>query len=314
MKAKTKEELLQLYYKKHGNFYDYSNFDLNNKINGKVKIICPIHGEFLQNHYDHISTGCLHCGRDKTKQKLSKILIKDISDLNEQLGNKFNFSKSIFKNTSSPLLVWCKEHRKFFQNTAYHIIRGAGCSECKKDKISSQKRLTTIEFIDRAIKKHGNKYDYSLVEYKTLVDPVKIICPEHGIFEQKPREHFKGNGCQLCAGTTISKVSQEWLLSLNVSMILEHKIDYNDGYYVVDGYDPQTNTVYEFYGDYWHGNPKIFASNDTNTSVDKKFGELYNDTMIREEILKNLGYKLITIWESDFYAESIRQNINKIKP
>lgn len=304
MKAKTKQELLDLYLKKHGNFYNYSLMDLDNKVNGKIKIICPNHGEFLQNYYDHIHAGCPACASLRKKVSQSKIVIHGISDLEAQFSDRFDFTNSVFKNTSSRLTVWCKKHSKYFHNTAHHIVRGAGCSECKKEKISLKKRLGTTEFVNRSKNKHGNRYDYTLVEYKTLTEPVKIICYEHGEFEQKPREHINGHGCPLCASTTISAVSQKWLLTLGVNLIKEHKIAHNTGYYVVDGYDPKTNTVYEFYGDYWHGNPACFDPEMVNPSVDKKFKELYNNTMLREQALKFLGYNLITIWESEFNAKT----------
>ena len=316
MKAKTKKELIDLYQKKHGSFYDYSLMDLENKVNGKIKILCPAHGEFFQNHYDHVSSGCPKCASIKKKVTQSKILINDITDLEKQFGQQFDFSNAIFKNTSSQLTVWCKKHKKYFKNTAHHIVRGAGCPECKKEKISVKKKLGTEEFINRSIDKHSSKYDYSLVQYKTLTDAVKIICPEHGIFEQKPREHIRGHGCPLCASTSISLVSQKWLSKFDIDLKKEHKIPHNLGYYVVDGYDPITNTVYEFYGDYWHGNPKCFDSNKINPSLDKKFGELYNNTILREQALKDLGYNLITIWESDFYAGisgSINDQVGKKK-
>lgn len=304
MKAKTKQELLSLYHAAHGNYYDYSLMDLDNKINGKIKIICPAHGEFLQSHYDHIRAGCLACANNKKKIKSSKILVSDLQDLVDKFGDKFDFSKADYKNGSSSLLVWCKEHHQYFKNTAYHIVRGAGCADCKKEKISNKKRLGNSEFVNRSVAKHKDKYDYTLVEYKTLTNSVKIICPEHGIFEQKPRDHIRGHGCPLCASTTVSAVSQKWLLSLGLDLEKEYKIAHDSGYYVVDGYDYKTNTVYEFYGDYWHGNPLVFDPEQVNTSVDKKFKELYNNTMLREQVLKNLGYQLVTIWESEFNAKT----------
>lgn len=304
MKAKTKQELLSLYHIAHGEYYDYSSMDLDNKINGKIKIICPVHGEFLQSHYDHIRAGCPACANNRKKIKSSKILVSDLQDLVDKFGDKFDFSKAEYKNGSSSLIVWCKEHHQYFKNTAYHIVRGAGCPDCKKEKISNKKRLGNSEFINRSTAKHGNKYDYALVKYKTLIDSVKIICPEHGMFEQKPREHLSGSGCPLCASTTVSAVSQKWLSTLGLNLEKEHKIAHDSGYYVVDGYDHKTNTVYEFYGDYWHGNPSVFDPEQVNTSVDKKFKELYNNTMLREQVLKNLGYQLVTIWESEFNAKT----------
>ena len=62
------------------------------------------------------------------------------------------------------------------------------------------KKLTTIEYIIKSKKVHGDKYDYSLVEYKNSTSKVKIICPKHGVFEQLSRNHINNNqGCPSCA-------------------------------------------------------------------------------------------------------------------
>jgi len=58
------------------------------------------------------------------------------------------------------------------------------------------KKLTTEEFIKRAKIKHGDKYDYSLVEFEGIYKKVKIICPTHGIFEQIPKSHLRGYECK----------------------------------------------------------------------------------------------------------------------
>lgn len=57
---------------------------------------------------------------------------------------------------------------------------------------------TTEMFIERAVVVHGNKYDYSLVEYVNSKTKVKIICPNHGVFEQVPVRHLQGSGCFHC--------------------------------------------------------------------------------------------------------------------
>lgn len=62
------------------------------------------------------------------------------------------------------------------------------------------KFLTTEEFIIRAKIIHGNKYDYSKVDYKNSKTKIKIICPKHGEFKQRPNDHIQGKGCILCAG------------------------------------------------------------------------------------------------------------------
>ena len=65
------------------------------------------------------------------------------------------------------------------------------------------KKLTTSKFIEKAKEIHGDKYDYSLVEYINSQSKVKIICPEHGMWEQKPNNHINGKkGCPSCAGNS----------------------------------------------------------------------------------------------------------------
>ena len=61
------------------------------------------------------------------------------------------------------------------------------------------KKITTEEFIERAIKVHNGKYNYSKTEYKTAKDKVCIICPVHGEFWQAPTNHLNGSGCMKCA-------------------------------------------------------------------------------------------------------------------
>lgn len=59
-------------------------------------------------------------------------------------------------------------------------------------------------FIEKSNKKHNNYYDYSLVNYVGSLIPVRIICPKHGEFEQKPNMHVFGIGCKKCGGDKIA--------------------------------------------------------------------------------------------------------------
>lgn len=69
------------------------------------------------------------------------------------------------------------------------------------------KKLTQEEFIERAKKKHGDKYDYSKVNYINSQTEVCLIChekdefgEEHGEFYLKPNTHLNGTGCSKCSG------------------------------------------------------------------------------------------------------------------
>ena len=86
---------------------------------------------------------------------------------------------------------------------------------------------------------------------------------------------------------------KEWLDSLGIT-----ERQYPIANYKVDGYNPDTNTVYEFLGDYWHGNPEVYDPDDYNEKVGKTFGQLFDETRERLERIKSLGYNIITKWET----------------
>ena len=88
---------------------------------------------------------------------------------------------------------------------------------------------------------------------------------------------------------------KEWLDSLGIT-----ERQYPIENYKVDGYDPETNTVYEFLGDYWHGNPEVYDPDDYNKSCSKTFGQLHNETIERLEHIKSLGYNIIIQWEKEW--------------
>ena len=142
---------------------------------------------------------------------------------------------------------------------------------------------------------HNFKYDYDLVIYKNNRTKIPIICRLHNnTFYQKPGNHLQGQGCPKC-GDNFGIKENKWLDSLNIS-----ERQFRIGRYVVDGYDPDTKTIYEFNGDFWHGNPDIFKKNDYNNVLKRTFGELYEKTIKKEIELKKMGYRVISIWENDF--------------
>ena len=126
---------------------------------------------------------------------------------------------------------------------------------------------------------------------------------------QSPNDHLNGCGCQKCGLGNYSRVCINWLnnIMINDRIFIQHaenlgekKIIIDGKIYKCDGYCEETNTIYEFYGDIWHGNPNKYNKYDFNILSKKTFGELYQETINRENILKENGYNLITIWESEF--------------
>ena len=165
----------------------------------------------------------------------------------------------------------------------------------------------TEQFIEKAKLIHGDKYDYSKVDYINCSTKVIIICKTHGDFLQTPKCHLKGHGCHKCCNIIYSKMQIVWLNfhSKFHNINIQHAL--NDGEFLIpntrykaDGYCKETNTIYEFHGDYWHGNPKIYKGDEINKKTNCSFKELYEKTLIKENKIKELGYNLKTIWENDW--------------
>jgi len=113
-------------------------------------------------------------------------------------------------------------------------------------------------------------------------------------------------GCTTCTTPKYSKISIKWINGISKKENINIQCATNDGEYKiegigkVDGYCRETNTVYEFHGDFWHGNPLIFDPEKVNPMSNKKYGDLYIKTIKRDELIISKGYNLVTIWENDY--------------
>ena len=65
------------------------------------------------------------------------------------------------------------------------------------------------KFFENSLSVHGDRYDYSKVEYVNAITKVTIICPDHGEFQQTPSNHKGGKGCPECARFSRPKVSKK---------------------------------------------------------------------------------------------------------
>lgn len=183
----TLKEFIERSNKIHNNTYDYSKFIYVN-YNTKGIIICKTHGEFLHNPNDHLSgsNGCNKCTG-------TQLTIKDfIERAKTKHGNRFDYSKFKYINTETKSIIICPEHKEFEQ-TPYGHLNSNGCPMC------AGKNKTNEIFIKEAELIHGNKYNYSLVDYIKSDKEIIIICSIHGIFNQIPNTHLQGTGCTLCS-------------------------------------------------------------------------------------------------------------------
>lgn len=281
----------------HGNKYSYlKSIYKNRKI--KLTITCSIHGDFLQTPNDHLEgQGCRWCGINSRAIKKLSTLEEFVQKANIIHGYKYDYSEVVYKNSQTEVIIICSKHDKFEQRPDVHL-RGSGCYYC--GLVNSRALITSNlnEFIKKAILVHGYKYNYSKVIYETALNKITIVCYKHGEFNQTPNKHLRGQGCPDC-NYTISKPETEWLDFLNIPKGNRNKvININNKKFKPDAL--VGNTIYEFYGDFWHGNPEIFNLSDINGSTKTTYGELYQKTLKKEKILKQAGYEVVSIWESDW--------------
>lgn len=286
----TLEQFVEYARQVHGDKYIYKKVRY---INGKtpVLIICKKHGEFSQRPKDHLcGIGCKECRKDQKKSTKTQEFIEKAKIIH---NNKYKYTNTIYVNNKTLVKIICPIHGELEQRPNDHL-RGRGCRKCQYDKFS----YNTAEFILKSIKIHGNTYNYDKANYVNNRTSVTIICHIHGEFKQRPDSHLCGKGCSKCY-SGISKKANRWLGQFN-NIKRERRVNAGDNTYIVDGIDRGTNTVYEFWGDFWHGNPKIYKPDELNPITKTTFGYLYKNTQNKIKNLKNAGYKIVSIWEHEW--------------
>jgi len=248
--TKTTEQFIAKAKKVHGDKYDYSKVEyVNNKT--KILITCPEHGDFLQTPSAHLQgRGCPRCGVEAHKKATTKTTEQFIAEAKEIHGDKYDYSKVEYLNAKAKVTIICSVHGPFEQRASSHL-RGRTCLKCHHDA----QRKTTEQFIAEARAVHGDRYDYSKVEYKNTDTRVCIICPDHKEFWQIPDFHLRlGTGCPTCGENLVSepifrKVLEEitslkfpkkrpkWLTNPNTNSLLE-----------LDCYNKKSKIAFELQG------------------------------------------------------------------
>jgi len=191
---RTIEEFVSEAAELHSNKYDYSMVHTT-KSTEKISIICHIHGVFEQTVAHHlVSRGCPECSLNLQRLTHEQFISKST----ETHSGKYDYSRvNLTKGSKEKVEIICPEHGVFTQPAGPHM-HGNGCKKCADLKNALSYRLTLDEFISRSVEKHGDKYDYSMVNYTTCEDKVKIFCKTHGEFSQRPTCHMGGKGCVKC--------------------------------------------------------------------------------------------------------------------
>ncbi len=192
-KKVTTEDFIYRAGKIHGNKFDYSMSQYTDSYT-KIKITCRTHGVFEQSSGDHLGgKGCWKCGRESAGLKKRKSQETFIQEANCIHNNLYNYSVTNYVNENIKIDILCNIHGIFSQNPGDHLT-GHGCKKCAIER----NLVNRSEFIEKAQRVHGNRFDYTLVKTSYITHKVSIICKEHGIFEQIAGHHLTGQQCFRC--------------------------------------------------------------------------------------------------------------------
>ncbi len=274
----------------HNNKYDYSKVVYENS-KQQIIIICPEHGEFEQVAKNHISgNGCKKCAYENNNNLTKKSNDVFIEQSNKIHNNKYNYSLTNYKSNKIKVDIICPIHGVFKQNP-WHHINGCGCIKCSGTYLYSES-----EFVEKCIKKHNEKYDYSKVKYNNVKTKIKIICPEHGVFIQQAQAHLFGQGCPKC--TNFSKGENKihlFLESKNIIFEIQKTFDgcKNINKLPFDVYLPKHNIIIEYDGELHYISSEYFGGEEKLKSTQ------LND-QIKNEYCKNNNIPLLRIPYWDF--------------
>jgi hypothetical protein len=316
-KLTKKEKFIDKCFNKFGNKFTYSDYvDSKTKIN----IFCNEHNEyFSQTPSEHLrgKNGCKSCQKKENKIIIKKENYKNenklynndifINKANLKHNGKYDYSQVKYEKSNKKVKIICPIHGEFEQ-LPYSHLRGKGCKKCGETNTKDKLTHNVDDFIQKSKLKHGDKYDYSLVDYKNSQTSVSIICKNHGVFKQLPYDHISGHGCNKCS-SSISNYELEinkFLIDLNFktitssfSIIKPHQLDV---------FIPSHNIAIEFNGLYWHSEEYVDKNYHLNKTqlCEKKDIQLIHifedEWLFKQDIVKFRLKNILGLTENKIYA------------
>lgn len=284
-----------------GDIFDYTQFVYVKK-KKRATFICKLHNlSFLQYIESHLSgmVGCPQCLRDQRLERrhtTEKFIAQAIAVHN----HLYDYSRTEYVDSATAVIITCFKHGDFKQTPDQHLY-GSKCQRCAAEG----KLLGLDEFLQRAYKVHRDMYDYTQVEYVNSHTRVRIICPEHGIFEQTPFSHYygKGQGCPQCHTSKGEKDIQR--------ILQQHKIAYeaqkrfvnckNHRMLRFDFFLPTFSICIEYNGRQHYeliphfGGIKDFKARLENDDIKKRFCLDHNMHLLIIKYDEDIGQRLKTI-------------------
>jgi very-short-patch-repair endonuclease len=273
----------------HASRYDYSLVMYKNN-STKVKIICKEHGIFKQTPNNHMSgAGCKKCAIDEAAKKRRKNNAFFIKKATLVHGNSYDYSLVKCDGTRNSVMIICKTHGVFTQNVSGHL-NGRGCPKCGYENTRKSQLMSTEDFVKKAKKRYGNKYDYSLTQYTGYYKDISIICREHGLFRRKAGYHLIGDSaCPKCNSSKGELRIEKYLKTTCLLFESQKRFDNcrNKKRLPFDFYIPAHNLLIEYDGEQhfipvkmWGGEGGL-ERNQKRDAIKTRYAERHNIRLVR---------------------------------
>ena len=315
-RKKKEKEYIEKASKVHKNKYDYSKVFYDGA-HVKIKIICPIHGEFEQNPTNHLNgCNCPKCADDiiksfniAKKNGFHNIFIERAKKIHD---NKYSNEKTIYNGNETKVIITCPEHGDFLQTPHSHLA-GGGCPACAVKKIVDSIKLSQEEFLYRVkdVQKYNN-YDFSKIIYEGYDKKVIVICPKHGEFSIKAMSLLQGQGCPICKLPKLEKDVRNILIDNNIEFKQQKHFKKWLGRQSLDFYIKEKNIAIECQGLQHFKNERRYQKLEEVQERDRKKKQLCKDNNV------HLIYYLPPVFaeymsDDDIYFTDVNELVDYIK-
>jgi hypothetical protein len=248
----------------------------------------------------------LDCYLERAKKIHNNLYTYDSKLILEELGDNISKKSKIFIN--------CKVHGKFSQTIDVHL-QGKGCPICANEKNYIFARLDTHSFVKKANTVHDYFYCYDEVEYTNCKEKIRIKCPEHGIFYQRPSSHLEGARCPICA-RTISSLEirfEKFIKENNFAYIHQDKKLLKSFNLEID-FLIENKVAIECTGNFWHSELMMFVAPYSAHEKMKNYSWLINHQKDKMKIITKLGFTFFNFYEDEIIHKfHIIENMIKSK-
>lgn len=277
--------------------YDYSKVNYVN-YKTKVEIICPIHGSFFITPSSSLrGCGCQKCSNNfkfSTEEYISKA---------KKIHPEYDYSKTFYDGSAKKITVICSKHGEF-KAWPIDFLKGMRCPCCRNE----ERKSTTEEFIAKAKKVHGNRYDYSKVNYINVKTKVEIICPVHGSFWQRPDGHLSGFGCAKCISSRGENIIRKTLQEENLTFEEQKRFPECCFKYplIFDFWIPSLNLAIEFNGRQHYEAIDFFGGQE-------RLKEQQTHDALKESFCQETNKQLLVISYKEDVEKICRKRIQELK-